>query len=156
MVRDPKTGKYRRTRLFVWTLGYSRKAFRMLTFWSSARIWAERHRSAFRESGDVLRLVVYDNVREGVSQADCYDPTLVVYRRLLCPFVTLDFDPRVCAHSEVQFKAELVMRQLLFERRVDKRHRRANRNAFLGNSRNAAAYCFYSPQRMAMAVPVDP
>ena len=25
MVRDPKTGKYRRTRLFVMTLGYSRK-----------------------------------------------------------------------------------------------------------------------------------
>src|SRR6266700_2000205 len=26
MVRDPQTGKYRRTRLFVLTLGYSRKA----------------------------------------------------------------------------------------------------------------------------------
>ena len=26
MVRDPQTGKYRRTRLFVMTLGYSRKA----------------------------------------------------------------------------------------------------------------------------------
>src|SRR6266404_1994440 len=31
MVRDPQTGKYRRTRLFVLTLGYSRKAVRLLT-----------------------------------------------------------------------------------------------------------------------------
>src|SRR6516162_968479 len=32
MVRDPQTGKYRRTRLFVMTLGYSRKSVRLLTF----------------------------------------------------------------------------------------------------------------------------
>ena len=31
MVRDPQSGKYRRTRLFVMTLGYSRKAVRLLT-----------------------------------------------------------------------------------------------------------------------------
>ncbi len=30
MVRDPATGKYRRTRLFVLTLGYSRKSVRLL------------------------------------------------------------------------------------------------------------------------------
>ena len=30
MVRDPQTGKYRRTRLFVLTLGYSRKSVRLL------------------------------------------------------------------------------------------------------------------------------
>lgn len=41
MVRDPVTGKYRRTRLFVLTLGYSRKSDRLLTFRSSSRIWAE-------------------------------------------------------------------------------------------------------------------
>jgi transposase len=29
MVRDPQSGKYRRTRLFVLTLGYSRKSVRM-------------------------------------------------------------------------------------------------------------------------------
>jgi hypothetical protein len=41
MVRDPKAAKYRRTRLFVMTLGYSRKAVSLLTFRSSSRIWAE-------------------------------------------------------------------------------------------------------------------
>jgi hypothetical protein len=30
MVRDPHTGKYRRTRLFVLTLGYSRKSVRFV------------------------------------------------------------------------------------------------------------------------------
>ena len=36
MVRWPETGKYRRTRLFVLTLGYSRKAVRLLVWRSSA------------------------------------------------------------------------------------------------------------------------
>ena len=35
MVRDPDSGKYRRTRLFVLTLGYSRKSVRLLVFRSS-------------------------------------------------------------------------------------------------------------------------
>ena len=39
MVRDPDSGEYRRTRLFVMTLGCSRKPVRLLTFKSSSRIW---------------------------------------------------------------------------------------------------------------------
>ena len=38
MVRDPDSGKYRRTRLFVLTLGRSRKSVRLLVFRSSARV----------------------------------------------------------------------------------------------------------------------
>ena len=40
LVRDPHSGKYRRTRLFVLTLGYSRKSVRLLVFHSSSQIWA--------------------------------------------------------------------------------------------------------------------
>jgi transposase len=76
MVRDPQTGKYRRTRLFVMTLGYSRKAVRFLTFRSSSRIWAELHERAFRRLGGSTRIVVLDNLREGV--VDDYAP----WRRL--------------------------------------------------------------------------
>ena len=36
-VRGPASGKYRRTRLFVLTLGYSRKCARLVTFKSSTR-----------------------------------------------------------------------------------------------------------------------
>jgi transposase len=76
MVRDPQTGKYRRTRLFVMTLGYSRKAVRLLTFRSSTRTWAELHETAFRRLGGSCRLVVLDNLKEGVLTPDIYDPTL--------------------------------------------------------------------------------
>ena len=38
MVRDPHSGKYRRMRLFVLTLGYRRKCGRLLVFRSSAQI----------------------------------------------------------------------------------------------------------------------
>jgi hypothetical protein len=37
MVRDAPSGKYRRTRLLVLTLGYSRKSVRLLVWRSSAR-----------------------------------------------------------------------------------------------------------------------
>lgn len=76
MVRDSKTGKYRRTRLFVMTLGYSRKAVRLLVFGSSTRTWAELHEKAFRRLGGCCRVLVLDNLREGVLTPDIYDPTL--------------------------------------------------------------------------------
>jgi transposase len=76
MVRDPQSGNYRRTRLFVMTLGYSRKAVRLLVFRSSSRIWAELHEKAFRRLGGATRIVVLDNLREGVLTPDIYDPTL--------------------------------------------------------------------------------
>jgi transposase len=76
MVRHPQTGKYRRTRLFVFTLGFSRKSVRLITFQSSSRIWAELHERAFRRLGGAPRVVVLDNLREGVIKADIYDPVL--------------------------------------------------------------------------------
>ena len=76
MVRQPETGKYRRTRLFVFTLGHSRKSIRLISFKSSSRIWAELHERAFRRLGGAPRVVVLDNLREGVIKPDFYDPTL--------------------------------------------------------------------------------
>lgn len=74
MVRDAKSGKYRRTRLFVLTLGYSRKSVRLLVWRSTARMWAELHERAFRRLGGCPRIVVLDNLKEGVLAADLYDP----------------------------------------------------------------------------------
>jgi len=76
MVRHPDTGKYRRTRLFVLTLGYSRKAVRLLVWQSTAQVWAELHERAFRRLGGTVRVVVLDNLKEGVLTPDIYDPTL--------------------------------------------------------------------------------
>jgi hypothetical protein len=87
MVRDSKTGKYRRTRLFVMTLGYSRKAVRLLTYRSSSRIWAELHEKAFRRLGGSTRLAVLDNLKEGVLIPDIYDPALnPLYRDVLAHY----------------------------------------------------------------------
>jgi len=84
MVRDPASGKYRRTRLFVLTLGYRRKSVRLLVWRSSAQTWAQLHEQAFRRLGGVPRVVVLDNLREGVLQPDLYDPALnPLYRDLL-------------------------------------------------------------------------
>ena len=86
-VRDPRTGRYRRTRMFVLTLGCSRKSVRLLTFQSSARQWAELHEFAFRRLGGVTRTIVLDNLPEGVLQPDIYDPELnATYRELLAHY----------------------------------------------------------------------
>jgi transposase len=87
MVRDPESRKYRRTRLFVMTLGCSRKSVRLLTFRSSSRIWAELHERAFRRLGGSTRIVVLDNLREGVLVPDIYDPALnPLYRDVLAHY----------------------------------------------------------------------
>jgi transposase len=87
LVRDSHSGKYRRTRLFVLTLGYSRKAVRLLVFRSSAQTWAELHEQAFRRLGGATRVVVLDNLREGVLLPDIYEPTLnPLYRDVLAHY----------------------------------------------------------------------
>jgi transposase len=96
MVRDPQTGKYRRTRLFVMTLGYSRKSVRLLVFRSGSRVWAELHEKAFRRLGGAVRLVVLDNLREGVLVPDIYDPTLnPLYRDVLAHYGAVAMPCRV-------------------------------------------------------------
>jgi hypothetical protein len=87
MVRHPETGKYRRMRLFVFTLGCSRKSVRLLTFRSSSQIWAELHERAFRRLGGAPRVTVLDNLKEGVLEPDVYDPTLnPLYRDVLAHY----------------------------------------------------------------------
>jgi transposase len=84
LVRDPETGKYRRTRLFVLTLGFSRKCVRLLSFRSSSQIWSELHETAFRRLGGTAKVIVLDNLREGVWRPDIYDPAInPLYRDLL-------------------------------------------------------------------------
>jgi transposase len=96
MVRDPSTGKYRRTRLFVLTLGYSRKSIRLLAWKSSAQVWAELHERAFRRLGGTVRVVVLDNLGEGVITPDIYDPTLnPLYRDVLAHYGVVALPCRV-------------------------------------------------------------
>ena len=58
------------------TLGYSRKSVRLLAWRSSSRIWAELHEKALRRLGGCPRVVVLDNLKEGVLVPDIYEPTV--------------------------------------------------------------------------------
>jgi transposase len=57
---------------------------RLLVFRSSTRVWAELHEKAFRRLGGGTRVVVLDNLREGVLTPDIYDPKInPLYRDVL-------------------------------------------------------------------------
>jgi transposase len=106
MVRHPQSGKYRRTRLFVFTLGYSRKTVRLLTWTSSSRIWAELHEQAFRRLGGTVRTVVLDNLKEGVLTPDIHDPALnPLYRDVLAHYGVVALPCRV-RHPDRKGKVE--------------------------------------------------
>jgi transposase len=71
MVRHPETRKYRRTRLFVFTLGFSRKSVRLLLFTSSTRRWAELHEETFRRLGGAVKVVVLEYVPGNIFEVMC-------------------------------------------------------------------------------------
>jgi len=78
------SGKYRRPRLFVMTLKYSRRAFRKVVWKSSQRVWAKLHEESFRYFGGCPQYVVLDNLKEGVIKPDIYEPQLnPVYAAML-------------------------------------------------------------------------
>ncbi|MCK5784239.1 MAG: IS21 family transposase [Desulfobacterales bacterium] len=78
------SGKYRRPRLFVMTLKYSRRSFRKVVWKSSQKVWARLHEEAFRYFGGSVQYVVLDNLKEGVIKPDIYEPELnPVYAAML-------------------------------------------------------------------------
>ena len=68
--------RYRKPRLFVATLRYSRASFRCVVWKSSQQVWAELHEQAFRYFGGCPQYVVLDNLKEGVLKPDLYEPDL--------------------------------------------------------------------------------
>jgi transposase len=74
--RDPKTGRYRKPRLFIMTLRYSRRSFRRVVWKSSQQTWARLHEEAFRHFGGTTSYVVLDNLKEGVVTPDLYEPEI--------------------------------------------------------------------------------
>jgi transposase len=74
--RVPGSDRYRKPRLFVATLRYSRASFRCVVWKSSQQVWAELHERAFRYFGGCPQYVVLDNLKEGVIKPDLYEPEL--------------------------------------------------------------------------------
>jgi transposase len=85
--RHPVSGKYRKPRLFVMTLRYSRGSFRQVVWKSSSETWARLHEQAFRYFSGSTKYVVLDNLREGVLKPDLYEPELnPVYAAMLAHY----------------------------------------------------------------------
>lgn len=76
LTRVPGTERWRKPRLFVATLRYSRRSFRRVVWKSSQQTWAQLHEQAWRYFGGSCRYVVLDNLKEGVLKPDLYEPEL--------------------------------------------------------------------------------
>jgi len=74
--RVPGGDRYRKPRLFVATLRYSRASFRCVVWKSSQQVWAELHERALRHFGGCPQYMVLDNLKEGVIKPDLYEPEL--------------------------------------------------------------------------------
>jgi len=81
------TDRYRRPRLFVMTMRYSRRSFRRVVWKSSKEVWAQLHEQAWRYFGGCAQYCVLDNLKEGVIKPDLYEPELnSVYAAVLAHY----------------------------------------------------------------------
>ncbi len=169
MVRHPDTGKYRRTRLFVMTLGFSRKSVRLLVWASSSRVWAELHEQAFRRLGGATATVVLDNLREGVLKPDVYDAQLnPLYRDVLAhygataiPCRVRDPDRKGKVESGVNY-AQRTLKGLRFEtletaqRYLDEWESRWADTRIHGTTKRQVAAMFADEKPHLLPLPVEP
>jgi transposase len=94
--RVPGTERWRKPRLFVATLRYSRRSFRRVVWKSGQQVWAELHEQAWRYFGGSCRYVVLDNLKEGVVKPDLYEPALnPVYAAMLAHYEVVADPARV-------------------------------------------------------------
>lgn len=170
MVRDRGTGKYRRTRLFVLTLGYSRKSVRLLVWHSSAQVWAELHERAFRRLGGTVRVIVLDNLKEGVLTPDIYDPALnPLYRDVLAHYGVIavpcrvgDPDRKGKVEASVGHTQKTPLRGLRFERLeeaqayLDRWDARWADTRIHGTTKRQVAAMFVEEQAALGALPLEP
>lgn len=75
-MRDPETGKDRKTWCFIMTLSYSRHRFVRFVFRQDSPTWIDCHMRAFQFFDGVVGWVVLDNLKSGVVKPDLYDPRL--------------------------------------------------------------------------------
>jgi transposase len=170
MVRDPNSGKYRRMRMFVLTLGHSRKSVRLLVFRSSTQTWAELHEKAFRRLGGATRVVVLDNLREGVLTPDLYDPALnPLYRDVLkhygavaLPCRVNDPDRKGKVESGVGHAQKTPLKGLRFETPeeaqayLDRWEERWADTRIHGTTKRQVAAMFAEEKPALLALPVEP
>ncbi len=91
----PRTGKYRRPRLFVMTLGMSRYYFPKTVWTSSKQTWCELHEDAFAYYAGLTAIGARTICCEGVLDPDIYDPELnQLYAAMLAHYGAIGFPCR--------------------------------------------------------------
>ncbi len=170
MVRHPETGKYRRTRLFVMTLGFSRKSVRLLVWKSSSETWARLHEQAFRRLGGATKTVVLDNLKEGVLKPDIYAPAInPLYRDVLKHYGVIALPCRV-RHPDRKGKVEsgightqrTALQGLRFEslelaqKHLDEWDARWADTRIHGTTKRQVAAMFADEKPHLLALPVEP
>ncbi len=123
LTRKPGTNIYRRPRLFVMTLKYSRRCFRKVVWKSSQEVWAKLHEEAFRYFGGVPQYVVLDNLKEGVIKPDLYEPELNPlyasvlnhYGAVADPCRVADPDRKGSVENAIQHTQDTALKGLRFE-----------------------------------------
>lgn len=121
--RDLKSGRYRKPRLFVMTLRYSRRSFRRVVWRSGQETWARLHEEAFRYFGGTTAYVVLDNLKEGVIKPDLYEPTLnSLYAAVLSHYHVIADPARVrdpnrkgCVENAIQHTQSTALKGRRFE-----------------------------------------
>lgn len=80
---DSRTGRRRKTWMFVMTLSWSRHQYVEFVFDQRIPTWLGCHERAFAWFGGVVKRVVVDNLKAAVLQAHLHDPVLAEpYRRM--------------------------------------------------------------------------
>jgi len=152
------------------TLGHSRKSVRLLVFRSSAQTWAELHEKAFRRLGGVPRVVVLDNLREGVLAPDLYDPALnPLYRDVLAhygavalPCRVRDPDRKGKVESGVGHAQKTPLKGLRFESpeeaqtHLDRWEERWADTRIHGTTKRQVAAMFAAEKPTLLPLPVEP
>jgi transposase len=170
MVRHPDTGKYRRMRLFILTLGYSRKAVRLLVWKSSCKVWAELHEKAFRRLGGTPKSIVLDNLREGVLSPDVYDPevnplfrdVLAHYGAVALPCRVRDPDRKGKVESSIGHTQKTPLKGLRFESAeeaqayLDRWDERWANTRIHGTTKRQVAAMFVEEKPALLSLPVEP
>lgn len=114
---DSRSGRWRKTWMFVMTLSWSRHQYVEFVFDQSIPTWLGCHERAFAWFGGVVRRVVVDNLKAAVLQAHLHDPVLgEPYRRMAqhYGFIISPNRPRTPRHKgKVESGVKYVKRNFL-------------------------------------------
>lgn len=116
LMKDPVSGKLRKTYVFVMTLSYSRYRYAEFVFKQDIKSWLRCHINAFKFFGGVPRAILLDNLKAGVVIADVYDPTINQSYSELERFYGFVADPAKVRKPEHKGKVErsiLIVKQQL-------------------------------------------